>query len=144
MGEGSGAGRSMRWDQTVLYGTERSVLRLRLAAAALASTLLLLSPRGDALPAVISVAYAIAAGALYTLGLHLRAPLLATIGAALDVAFPTALVVFAPDASLLWILYAFAIGISAIRRQAGGGVAGGPGGPPPPPPPRPPGPAPGP
>jgi signal transduction histidine kinase len=113
----------MRWDQTVLYGTERSVLRLRLAAAALASTLLLLSPRGDALPAVISVAYAIAAGALYTLGLYLRAPLLATIGAALDVAFPTALVVFAPDASLLWILYAFAIGISAIRRQAGGAIA---------------------
>lgn len=113
----------MLWDLALQQTAERATLRLRLAAAALASTLLLLSPRDDASSSLVSLAYAIAAGAIFVVGPRVPAPVLAVVSSALDVAFPTALVVFTPNATLMWVLYGFAIGVAGIRRGVGGAIA---------------------
>lgn len=94
--------------------TEQAALRLRLAATALATTLLLLAPGADRVAAA-AVLLGYAAGALLQRFATPRGvgPLPAALGVAGDLLFATAVTALVPGSG--WALYAFAIGTAALR-----------------------------
>ncbi|HET8568639.1 MAG TPA: HAMP domain-containing sensor histidine kinase [Candidatus Limnocylindria bacterium] len=96
---------------------ERAALRLRLAATALAATILVLDPGHDQVTAG-SLLLGYAAGALVLRKAGSALPLAGWIGVGVDVLFATALAHLLP-LSGAWVLYLFPIGTAALR----GGVA---------------------
>ncbi len=107
----------MRGEAVFAVDTERAALRLRLAAAALATTLVLLAGDRASALAAATIPMFIAASVVLRYGPagHLpRARALA--GSALDVVAATAIVFALPLDSPTWILYGFAIANTALWR----------------------------
>jgi signal transduction histidine kinase len=100
---------------------ERAHLLIRLAAIALGGTLVLLAGVGaTSLAALILVLYLAAAVTVRYYPLLQRVPFVVPV---LDVAAVTALVFALPLELAPWILYAFAIGVAALRAGPVGAVA---------------------
>jgi len=99
-----------------LQETERAALRLRLAAAALATTLALLAgPRADALAAV-AIAALLATAVLIRYLMPDRGPGGRTIvGGVVDLVTATAIVYALPIEEPAWVLYGFAVANAALR-----------------------------
>ncbi len=107
----------MRGDSLYSLDTDRAALRLRLAAAALAASLVLLA--GDRAGALAAATIPILLAAAVVLryaspGRRPEAPRLAGIG--LDIAAATAVVYALPIAEPAWILYGFGIANAALWR----------------------------
>ena len=114
----------MLFDRATEATRERAALRLRLAGAALGTTLLVLSPDGDRPPAAAAiVAYLV--GALILRAAVPRYPrgTLPIAGLVLDILYASVLVGALPFNQSAWALFAFAIGTAAHRYGAWGAVA---------------------
>jgi signal transduction histidine kinase len=95
---------------------ERSILRVRLVAIALGSTILALAPeRAPWVAAGILVAYALAAGLVRFAVPRVAARWVPAASIAVDIAYATAFVIVLPLAEATWALYAFGIGAAALR-----------------------------
>ncbi len=107
----------MRGEVAFALDTERAALRLRLAAAALATTLVLLAgDRANALAAA-TIPMFLAAAVVLRYGAPGRMPRArALVGSALDVVTATAIVFSLPLDAPTWILYGFAIANTALWR----------------------------
>lgn len=102
---------------------EQATLRVRLAATALGATLLMLAPPLDqAAAAAVIVAYLAVSLALRAFGARLVTGIPAILGSACDILFAGALSVVLPG-SPAWVLYAFAIGVAALRHGQIGAAA---------------------
>jgi len=100
---------------------ERAHLLIRLAAIALGGTLVLLAGVGaTSLAALVLVLYLAAAVSVRYYPVLQRVPFVVPV---LDVAAVTALVTALPLDLGPWILYAFAIGVAALRSGPVGAVA---------------------
>ena len=124
--------RSRPWpvNQTVIFTrsieTEdaRAALRIRLAALALGTTLLVLVPSADrGTGAIVLVLYAVAA-CLVRLGAgRPSGRALADAAIVMDLAYATAMISVLPIDAPSWALYAFAIGGCTLARGSWGAVA---------------------
>lgn len=105
----------MSSDRLRALRTERSALRLRLAAAALATSVLLLgeAARGEIASGLIL--YVLVAVALRYGAVRVRADALAMTGIAIDLAAIGAAVMLLPLALPVWALFLFPITIAALR-----------------------------
>src|SRR5438445_169889 len=115
----------MRGDTAHRLDVERACLRLRLAAAALATTLALVAlPRADAFAAVV-IPIALAAAVVLRY-LDPGRPPTARIAAGhvVDVVLASGMVYALPVASPAWIIYGFVIAIAALRHGPMGAFAG--------------------
>jgi len=107
----------MRGEAVFALDTERAALRLRLAAAALATTLVLLAGDHTSALAAAAIPVFLAAAVVLRYGPPGRMPLVRSIaGSTLDVVFATAIVFALPLNAPTWILYAFAIANTALWR----------------------------
>jgi len=107
----------MRGEAAFALETERAALRLRLAAAALATTLVLLAGDGTNTLAAAAIPTFLAGAVALRYGPAGRHPLArALAGSALDVVLATAIVFSLPVSSPSWILYGFAIANTALWR----------------------------
>jgi signal transduction histidine kinase len=107
----------MRGEVAFALETERAALRLRLAAAALATTLVLLAGDGANALAAATIPTFLAGAVALRYGPVGRYPLArAFAGSALDVVLATAIVFSLPVSSPSWILYGFAIASAALWR----------------------------
>ncbi|HEV8656586.1 MAG TPA: ATP-binding protein [Candidatus Limnocylindria bacterium] len=107
----------MRGEATFALDTERAALRLRLAAAALATTLVLLAGDRATALAAATVPIFLAAAVALRYGPAGRMPLVRSlVGSALDVVTATAIVFSLPLDAPSWILYGFAIANAALWR----------------------------
>jgi signal transduction histidine kinase len=107
----------MRGDVVFALETERAALRLRLAAAALATTLVLLAgDRTNALAAAAIPMFLAGAVALRYLPQGNLPLVRSFVGSALDVVAATAIVFALPLDAPAWILYGFAIANTALWR----------------------------
>lgn len=107
----------MRGEAVFALDTERAALRLRLAAAALAATLVLLAgDRANALAAATVPLFIAASVALRYLPQGNMPEARALAGSALDVVAATAIVFALPLDAPTWILYGFAIANTALWR----------------------------
>ena len=107
----------MRGEAVFALDTERAALRLRLAAAALATTLVLLAgDRANALAAATIPLFIAASVALRYLPQGNMPEARALAGSALDVVAATAIVFALPLDAPTWILYGFAIANTALWR----------------------------
>ncbi|MEO8632824.1 MAG: HAMP domain-containing sensor histidine kinase [Chloroflexota bacterium] len=107
----------MRGEAVFALDTERAALRLRLAAAALATTLVLLAgDRANALAAATIPLFIAASVALRYLPQGNMPEARALAGSALDVVAATAIVFALPLDAPSWILYGFAIANTALWR----------------------------
>jgi signal transduction histidine kinase len=107
----------MRGEAVFAVDTERAALRLRLAAAALATTLVLLAgDHASALGAATIPMFLAAAVVLRYGPLGRRPRARALAGSALDVVTATAIVFALPLEAPTWILYGFAIANAALWR----------------------------
>jgi signal transduction histidine kinase len=107
----------MRGEATFALETERAALRLRLAAAALATTLVLLAGDRATALAAATVPIFLAAAVALRYGPIGRMPLVRSlVGSALDVVTATAIVFSLPLDAPSWILYGFAIANAALWR----------------------------
>ena len=107
----------MRGEVAFALETERAALRLRLAAAALATTLVLLAGDGANALAAATIPTFLAGAVALRYGRVGRYPLArALAGSALDVVLATAIVFSLPVSSPSWILYGFAIANTALWR----------------------------
>jgi signal transduction histidine kinase len=107
----------MRGDAIVALETERAALRLRLAAAALATTLVLLDGGRANTLAAATLPMFLASAVVLRYGPQGRVPFLrALAGSALDVVTATAIVFSLPIDAPTWILYGFAIANAALWR----------------------------
>ena len=115
----------MRGDAAHRLDIERACLRLRLAAAALATTLALVAlPRADAFAAVV-IPIALAAAVVLRYLDPGRAPTARiAAGHVVDVVLASGMVYALPVASPAWILYGFVIAIAALRHGPMGAFAG--------------------
>src|SRR5437879_2115947 len=115
----------MRGDTAHRLDVERACLRLRLAAAALATTLALVAlPRADAFAAVV-IPIALAAAVVLRYLDPGRAPTARiAAGHVVDVVLASGMVYALPVASPAWILYGFVIAIAALRHGPMGAFAG--------------------
>src|SRR5437773_8735877 len=115
----------MRGDTAHRLDVERACLRLRLAAAALATTLALVArPRADALAAVV-IPIALAAAVVLRYLDPGRAPTARiAAGHVVDVVLASGMVYALPIDSPAWILYGFVIAIAALRHGPMGAFAG--------------------
>src|SRR6195256_1519846 len=107
----------MRGEAVFVLDTERAALRLRLGAAALATTLLLLA--GDTTNALgaATIPTFVAAAVVLRFGSPGSMPKVrAFVGSALDVVAATAIVFALPLSAPSWILYGFAIANAALWR----------------------------
>lgn len=103
----------------------RALLRVRLAAIALGTTLLVLAPAGDRGAGALVIVLFAALACLLRLGAgRMRGDLFAGLGIVADVVYASALVSTLPLDSPSWALYAFAIGGAALRHGSWGAVAG--------------------
>ncbi len=101
------------------------MLRIRLAAIALGTTLLVLAPTGDRGAGALVVVLFAALACLLRFGAgRVRAELFARLGVVADVVYASALVSTLPIDSPSWALYAFAIGGASLRHGSWGAVAG--------------------
>ncbi|MDQ3096651.1 MAG: hypothetical protein M3Q61_00590, partial [Chloroflexota bacterium] len=102
---------------------EQATLRVRLVATALGATLLMLAPPLDqTAAAAVLVAYLAVSLALRAFGARLVTGIPAILGSASDILFAGALSVVLPG-SPAWLLYAFAIGVAALRHGQIGAAA---------------------
>jgi len=107
----------MRGEAAFALDTERAALRLRLAAAALATTLVLLSGDRASALAAATLPMFLAAAVVLRYGAPGRMPRArALAGSALDVVAATAIVFALPLDAPTWILYGFAIANTALWR----------------------------
>jgi signal transduction histidine kinase len=107
----------MRGEVAFALETERAALRLRLAAAALATTLVLLAGDGANALAAATIPTFLAGAVALRYGPVGRYPLArALAGSALDVVLATAIVFSLPVNSPSWVLYGFAIANTALWR----------------------------
>jgi hypothetical protein len=107
----------MRGEVAFALETERAALRLRLAAAALATTLVLLAGDGANTLAAAAIPTFLAGAVALRYGPAGRYPLARSLaGSALDVVLATAIVFSLPVNSPSWILYGFAIANTALWR----------------------------
>jgi len=107
----------MRGEVAFALETERAALRLRLAAAALATTLVLLAGDGTNALAAATIPTFLAGAVALRYGPAGRYPLArALAGSVLDVVLATAIVFSLPVTSPSWILYGFAIANAALWR----------------------------
>lgn len=107
----------MRGEAVFALETERAALRLRLAAAALATTLILLAGHGASALAAATIPTFLAGAVVLRYGPAGHFPLArALVGSALDVVAATAIVFALPLDSPSWILYGFAIANTALWR----------------------------
>ena len=107
----------MRGEAVFALETERAALRLRLAAAALATTLVLLAGDGSNTLAAATIPSFLAGAVALRYGPAGRSPLARSLaGSALDVVLATAIVFSLPVNSPSWILYGFAIANTALWR----------------------------
>lgn len=114
----------MLFDRATEATRERAALRLRLAGAALGTTLLVLSPDGDRPPAAAAiVAYLLGALILRAAVPRYARGALPIAGLALDLLYASVLVGALPFDRAAWVLFAFAIGTAAHRYGAWGAVA---------------------
>src|SRR5437879_2088847 len=115
----------MRGDTAHRLDVERACLRLRLAAAALATTLALVAlPRADALAAVV-IPIALAAAVVLRYLDPGRAPTARiAAGHVVDVVLASGMVYALPVASPAWIINGFVIAIAALRHGPMGAFAG--------------------
>ena len=107
----------MRGEAVFVLDTERAALRLRLGAAALATTLLLLA--GDTTNALgaATIPTFVAAAVVLRFGAPGGMPRVrAFVGSALDIVAATAIVFALPLSAPSWILYGFAIANAALWR----------------------------
>jgi signal transduction histidine kinase len=107
----------MRGEAVFAVDTERAALRLRLAAAALATTLVLLAGDRATGLAAATIPMFLAAAVVLRYGATGRMPRArALAGSALDVVAATAIVFALPLDAPTWILYGFAIANAALWR----------------------------
>jgi len=107
----------MRGEVVFALETERAALRLRLAAAALATTLVLLAGDHATALAAASIPLFLAAAVALRYGPQGNLPRIRSIvGSALDVVLATAVVFALPLDAPAWILYGFAIANTALWR----------------------------
>jgi len=107
----------MRGEVAFALDTERAALRLRLAAAALAATLVVLAGDGANPLAAAAIPTFLAGAVALRYGPVGRYPLArALAGSALDVVLATAIVFSLPVNAPSWILYGFAIANTALWR----------------------------
>ncbi|MGH2492685.1 MAG: hypothetical protein ACRDF9_14400, partial [Candidatus Limnocylindria bacterium] len=107
----------MRGEAVFALETERAALRLRLAAAALATTLLLLAGNSANALAAATIPTFLAAAVALRYGPQGNMPRIRSlVGSALDVVAATAIVFALPLDAPTWILYGFAIANTALWR----------------------------
>ncbi len=107
----------MRGEAAFALDTERAALRLRLGAAALATTLVLLAGDRASALAAATLPMFLAAAVVLRYGAPGRMPRArALAGSALDVVAATAIVFALPLDAPTWILYGFAIANTALWR----------------------------
>jgi signal transduction histidine kinase len=107
----------MRGEAVFVLDTERAALRLRLAAAALAGTLVLLAGDRASTLGAATIPLFLAAAVVLRYGPAGRMPQVrALVGSALDVVAATAIVFALPLDAPTWILYGFAIANAALWR----------------------------
>jgi signal transduction histidine kinase len=107
----------MRGNAVFVLETERAALRLRLAAAALATTLVVLAGGQATALAAAAIPVFLAASVVLRYGAPGRMPRArAVAGSALDVVAATAVVFALPLEQPTWILYGFAIANAALWR----------------------------
>jgi len=107
----------MRGEVVFALDTERAALRLRLAAAALATTLVLLAGERATSLAAATIPVYLAASVVLRFGPTGHRPLARSlVGSALDVVMATAIVFSLPLDAPTWILYGFAIANTALWR----------------------------
>lgn len=107
----------MRGEAVFALETERAALRLRLAAAALATTLVLLAGDRSSALAAATIPIFLAASVVLRYGPPGHLPRVrAVVGSALDVVMATAIVFSLPLDAPTWILYGFAIANTALWR----------------------------
>ncbi|HEV8671550.1 MAG TPA: ATP-binding protein [Candidatus Limnocylindria bacterium] len=107
----------MRGEAVFALDTERAALRLRLAAAALATTLVLLAGDHSSALAAATIPLFLAGSVALRYGPEGRWPQIRSlVGSALDVVMATAIVFALPLGAPTWILYGFAIANAALWR----------------------------
>jgi signal transduction histidine kinase len=107
----------MRGEVAFALDNERAALRLRLAAAALATTLVLLAGNSASALAAATIPMFLAAAVVLRFGAPGRLPeARALAGSTLDVVAATAIVFSLPLDAPTWILYGFAIANTALWR----------------------------
>lgn len=107
----------MRGEAVFALETERAALRLRLAAAALATTLVLLAGERATALAAATIPLFLAAAVALRYGPQGKYPLARSVaGSALDIVAATAIVFALPLDAPAWILYGFAIANTALWR----------------------------
>ena len=115
----------MRGEVAFALDNERAALRLRLAAAALATTLVLLAGNSASALAAATIPMFLAAAVVLRYGAPGRLPeARALAGIALDIVAATAVVFAVPLGAPTWILYGFAIANAALWRGPLGVFAG--------------------
>ncbi|HUG06752.1 MAG TPA: ATP-binding protein [Candidatus Limnocylindria bacterium] len=107
----------MRGEAVFVLDLERAALRLRLAATALATTLVLLAGEPASTLAAATIPLFLAGAVVLRYGARGNMPQArALAGSALDVVAATAIVFALPPAAPAWILYGFAVANAALWR----------------------------